>query len=180
MLNRNRLAAAALLALGAAFATAVQAVEICKWIDRDGAVHYSDVPLAGRPCVERISIRHPDPLENVRAQERRAELLRRLEQTREEEARSQASQSAQASRAAQRAQRCSSAREELRFLKEAEGLRLLRPGKEGEEPAMVWLDDAQREALIEAWRLQVQAWCETASQEPEAPPRALAVPPPAR
>lgn len=166
-------------ALVAALALGAQAAEICKWVDRDGTVHYSDVPLADRPCVERIRIQHADPLERVRAEERRAALLRQMQESQQGDARAQQAQAAQSGKAALRAARCTSARDELRFLKEAEGLRLLRAGREGEEP-LVWLDDAQRAALIEAWRQQVQAWCESATDEPPEPPHPLAVPPPAR
>lgn len=164
------------LALGVACATSPLAAEICKWVDRDGAVHYADVPPPGQGCSERIAIQHADPVERARAEERRAAMQRQADAIGREDPRAPSSQ---AEKVAQREQRCASARDELRFLAEAEGLRLLRPGRQGEE-AMVWLDDAQRAALIEAWRRQVQGWCETTTQEPAAPPSAVAVPPPPR
>lgn len=181
MRQRLRIASA-LGCMLAACAAGAGAAEICKWIDRDGRVHYSDVPLADRPCVERIEIRHADAMERVRAEQRRVELQRRL--LADDKAQEQAAD-AQGRAAAireQRAARCAAARDELRFLQEAEGMRLLRPGDKDEgEPPMVWLDDAQRVALIDAWREQVRGWCESPSAQPAgAPPRAVAVPPPPR
>jgi len=173
MLNRSDLC---VLVLGLLLSGTSPGAEICKWIDRDGRVHYSDVPLADRPCVERIVIQHADPLEQARAEERREALLRRQQESTQKAPKAD-EREARAASAAQRAERCASARDELRFLTEADGLRLLRAGRSGEEP-MVWLDDRQRSELIDAWRRQVQGWCETDTQEPAAPPRAVAVPPP--
>lgn len=72
-----RLIAAAVIAL---LCTAVQAVEVYKWVDQDGVVHYGDRP---RPGAESLELREPPPsdtalAEAAKAQEARAAECQRL------------------------------------------------------------------------------------------------------
>lgn len=168
----------AVLLLLAAVLPAARAADICKWVDDAGRVHYSDVPPTAPACVALIRIEHPDPAERERAEARRAREIARLQQAESE--RAAAERRGGEPPAADRAARCANARDELKFLEQATGMRLVRPGHRGDAP-IDWVDDAERGALLAAWRTEVRAWCEGIGEAPADPPeRAYAVPPPPR
>lgn len=68
-----RLIAAAVIAL---LSTAVQAVEVYKWVDKDGVVHYGDRP---RPGAEMLEVREPPPGDTALAEAAKAQEAREAE-----------------------------------------------------------------------------------------------------
>jgi hypothetical protein len=172
-----------LVALGAAALTPeAHAADICKWVDRDGKVHYSDVAPAEVRCAALIRVEHSDPLEGQRAEERRRQLLEQAKAAQAQREKDPQAEAGQARQAAARELRCQAARSELKFLQEAQGMRLVRPAEQGESEALVWIDDNEREQLLQAWRDEVRDWCQAGDSTPTAatPPRPFAVPAPRR
>ena len=171
--------------LWALFGLPAQAEDICKWVDAQGGVHYFDARQADRPCQAVIRVLHADPEELARSVERQ----KRLQSLYNPPAPVAAGPSADAERQAQLAQlaqqqeqRCRDATAELRFLEDAYGMRLVRPGGTGPGEAIEWVDDRERESLTQAWRAQVQAWCAATPPKTDvpAPGRVYGAPVPVR
>jgi hypothetical protein len=178
---------AALLAFGIASAAwlagigTAGAAEICKWQDRSGGIHYDDVPSAnGRMCLARIRVEHADPVERRRAEERRTRQSVWLAEQEKARSRSRDAETVRRQEEDARRARCGSALEELRFLREAEGMRLVRPSRQGEPEALDWLDARERDDLLAAWERQARAWCSGSGSAEAAPDRVHAVPAPPR
>lgn len=168
------------LCLAAAPATAA---DICKWVDGAGRIQYSDIMPADRPCQQVIRVMHADPEEQRRAIHRRTQLFERLKNLAEERDKARSDPERAQREAEERRARCQDAKEELRFLETAYGMRLVRPGRDGgDEEPLVWLDDQAREELTESWRKQVEHWCGSSAAEAPGPTpeRAYGAPPPKR
>lgn len=160
----------------------VPAADICKWRDDQGRVHYSDVAPIGRKCAELIRVVQPDPEAQRQAEERRDRHLAEVRAFEDEKARKRVEAARLSEKDAERERRCQDARAELSFLDEAYGLRLVRSGREGDYGPFDWIDDQEREALIESWRREVRQWCGPSypSSDSPVPARAYGVLPPPR
>lgn len=160
----------------------VSAADVCKWLDDQGSVHYSDVTPTGRKCQELIRVVQPDPEAQRQAEERRKRHQEELRAIEDEKAKKREEAAHQSEKEAERERRCLDAKAELSFLDEAYGMRLVRPGKEGDADPFDWIDDKEREALIESWRKEVKHWCSSSSpfSDSPAPARAYGAPPPIR
>jgi len=146
-----RLATALLLAL---LAQTALAADIYSWRDKDGRVHYSDVPPPAPVQPRSIGSAGPAPAPAAAAPARPAnqelEFRKRRAQAAEAEAKL-AKEKADAENA--RAQ-CDQARGQLATLES--GRRIAQYNSAGE---LEVLDDAQRAANIERARAAVASWC---------------------
>lgn len=156
------------------------AADICKWLDGQGRVHYSDVTPIGRKCAELIRVVQPDLEAQRQAEERRYRHQEELRAREDEQAKKREEAARLSEKEAERERRCQDAKAELSFLDEAYGLRLVRPGREGDYGPFDWIDDQEREALTESWRREVKLRCGpySPSSDRPAPARAYGVMPP--
>lgn len=158
-----------------------QAEQLCKWVDGRGGVHYSDFRPPDRECVEMIAVERASEQERARALERLQKQKERLKAIEQERVQSPGAAAQAAMKQEARQQRCEEARAEVRFLEEAEGMRLAHRAEPGEEGAVGWIDDKERAEILSAWRTEVERYCaaggEAGGAKPS-PPRAYGVRPP--
>lgn len=146
----------ALLAASAAclLAGTAGATEIYKWVDKDGNVHYGDVPegKAAETLAIESSRTNPD---RVRAQR---ESVAKLQESLAEraEARDEAAAEREEARAEaeKRAKQCQEARERLRIAMEAQRLY-----KEDESGERIWYEDEDYDRIRNEAREQVDERC---------------------
>lgn len=139
--------------------SAAASAEVWRWVDSQGRVHYSDVPIEGATLVEGVTSRHTN--REVVAQrtaaegEQRAQVAARETQQRAQQATSSA---VQQDVDHSREEQCKKAQEQYKTAVESQ--RLYRVGKDGER---VYLNDAElTEARVNS-RKAVDELCKPAS-----------------
>jgi Domain of unknown function (DUF4124) len=119
--------------------SAAASAEVWRWVDSQGRVHYSDVPIEGATRVEGVNSRTTNrevvAQRTANESEQRAQLATRETQQRTEQATSEAVQQ-DVGRA--REEQCKKAQEQYKTAVESQ--RLYRVGKDGER---VYLTDAE-------------------------------------
>jgi hypothetical protein len=172
----------ALMSIFLAASGQVSAADICKWLDDQGHAHYSDVMPTGHKCLELIRVVQPSSEAQHQAEERRERHQAELRTIENAKVKKHEEAASQSEKEAERERRCQDARAELSFLDEAYGMRLVRPGKEDDADTFNWIDDKEREELIDSWRKEVNRWCSPSSPSSDnpAPERAYGAPPPPR
>ena len=134
---------------------AANEAEVFKWVDADGIVHYSDVPVDERAQVTGIRSERTDRRAVREQQLRDWEQTQQQEQQEEEQA---AEDRVAAERQAEDRQiqsdRCAAARE--RAQRYAEAHRLFEPLPNGDRR---YLTDEEITAAREAAELEVSQWC---------------------
>jgi hypothetical protein len=142
-------------------ASAANAADIYKWTGENGEVHYGQEHPPGVQA-ERVRVEHGTrtPEEKQAAQKRLNKLVDEAglapEQVAEEDAEKAKEESADAETAAARADACTKARE---LLPELEN-RAKRARVENADGSQVWLDDNQRQDLIDRTREQIKENCD--------------------
>lgn len=126
---------------------------VYRWVDGDGAVHFSDRPPAGAQFQE-LDTPAPSPSKGISDAERRARQQKLLDMYEEERAGKREAREKREAQKQERQTRCNYAADRLRRYQAAPIL--YEPLAGGERRV---LSDAERERAIREVREAVQAWC---------------------
>lgn len=124
-----------------------------KWVDEKGVVHYSDTPPPGKASEKLKAESRPSP-DAAQPPKRGRSWQEQLQDSNERRFREEQQQKEQLQKSREAAEKCQRARNALDSLKRERPL--YRVTREGER---AYMEDDERQRLIEGWQKQADASC---------------------